>query len=211
MRKVLRRAFRPVLVSAAVAVLLGGVGIAVAGQSAQGEGSGTGRNELKRHKGDKNERGPRGRRGRRGPRGPQGLQGTPGPAGAPGVGVQFATTLPTNADPRTIFEQSGVRIEMGCTGGAVELKVRSTAGDHSIIEITSFDNSEVAKPRGISAADIDVNIPVDMLAGGSGLHDYNGLLAVRSLGGEVVTAQWFAMGSIYSSQGDCVAGGTVSP
>jgi hypothetical protein len=50
-----------------------------------------------------------------------------------------------------------------------------------------------------------------MLAGGSGFDDYNGLLGVRSFSGEVVTVQWFAMGSAFTSQGDCVVGGTVAP
>jgi hypothetical protein len=118
--------------------------------------------------------------------------------------------MATNASPKIVFDQSGVRIEAGCTSGAVSLTVRATSGDHNVIEVTSFDNSE-GTMRGVTAPDLPVNIPVDMLAGGSGFHDYNGLLGVRSYSGEVVTAQWFAMGSSYTSQGDCVVGGTVSP
>lgn len=152
----------------------------------------------------------RGKKGRRGARGGRGPAGAAGPAGPPGQGVQFAASLPTNADPRPVLELSGIRIEAGCTGGAVELTLRSIAGDHNIIQVTSFDNLEGGSTRGVSAPDIDVNIPIPML-GGSGFHDYNGLLSVRSLSGEVVTGQWFAMGSQYTSQGDCVVGGTISP
>jgi hypothetical protein len=211
MKNSLRRGLRPILVSAAVAVMLGGVGIAVAGQSAQGDENGTGRNELKRHKGAKSERGKRGKRGRRGARGRTGPQGPAGPQGAPGVGIQFGGTLPTDTPPIVVFNQSGLKIEARCSSGVLGLTARSTAGDHNIIQATSFDNLEAGKPRSVSAFDLAVNLPVDMLAGGSGIHDYNGLLNLRTLGGEIVTVQWFAMSSEYTSQGDCVVGGTASP
>lgn len=143
---------------------------------------------------------PRGRRAA-GPQGPQ---------GAPGVGIQFGKALPTNAAPQVVFEGSGIRIEFGCTGGAIALTLRATAGDHNVIEVTAFNNAEGLWYGG-TFPDYAVNLPVDLLASGSGLGDYNGLVGVRTLGGEVVTAQWFAMGSSFTSQGDCVVGGTVSP
>jgi hypothetical protein len=214
MRLSLCSRMRLLLAVTAIAAMIGGTGVAVAGQS-QGAGSAISSKKKHRHgKGGEETRGPRGKRGKRGPRGPRGAQGPAGPSGPggpPGQGVQFGVALPTNADPRTIFEMSGVRIEGGCSGGAVQLIVRAVSGDHNILEITSFDNLEGGKTRSISVPNADVNIPYDMLAGGNGLHDYNGLLAVRSLAGAVVTAHWFAMGSSYTSQGDCVIGGTVSP
>jgi hypothetical protein len=208
MRLSLRKLIRTALASAAVAAMVGGVGVAAASQSTQGESGTAAARATKRHHSGKSGRPSRGRRG---PRGPQGPQGASGPAGPAGQGIQFGKSLATNVNPEIVFDQSGVRIEAGCSGGAVSLTVRSTAGDHNIIEVTSFDNLEGGQSRSVSAPNLEVNIPVDMLAGGSGLHDYNGLLAVRSLSGEVVTAQWFAMGSQFTPQGDCVVGGTVSP
>jgi hypothetical protein len=210
MKNALRRGLLPVLLSAAVTAMLAS-GVAAAAQPAQGN---SGRNELKRHKSKETERGPRGKRGKRGKRGPRGATGPAGPAGpegAPGQGIQFGVALPTNAAPGVVFEGSGVRIEAGCTGGAVGMTVRAVGGDHNLIQVTAFNNAAGGSPTGLSAPDIPVNIPVDMLAGGSGFGDYNGLLAVRTLSGQVVTAQWFAMGSSFTSQGDCVVGGTVSP
>jgi hypothetical protein len=207
MKLSLRKQVGQVFAFAAVAVIVGGVGVAVAGQTADGSAL-AGKSAKRHHKPNRGRRGPRGKHG---PRGVSGPAGPAGPAGAPGQGIQFAASLPTNVDPKTVFEGSGVRIEAGCSGGAVELTVRAVSGDHNIIEVTSFDNLEAGKSRSVSAPNLEVNIPVDMLAGGNGLHDYNGLLSIRSLGGEVLTAQWFAMGSQFTPQGDCVVGGTVSP
>jgi hypothetical protein len=89
--------------------------------------------------------------------------------------------------------------------------VRPEGGDHNIVEVTSFDNNENGESRGASYPDAVVNQRIDLLAGGNPFHDYNGLLAVRTLGGQMTTVQWWAMGSINASQGDCVGGGTVSP
>lgn len=209
----MRALLRPLLAAAVVAATLGGVGAAVAAQSS-GQDDGHLATSSKKHHGKGEERGPRGRRG---PRGKRGRQGPPGPAGStgaqgpPGMGIQFSVTLATNVDPRTVYEGSGIRIEAGCSGGAVQMNVRATSGDHNIIEDTSFDNLESGKSRSASAPNWEVNIPIDMLAGGNGLHDYNGLLSVRELNGEVVTVQWFAMGSSFTPQGDCVVGGTASP
>lgn len=213
------RYLRLALASVLVAALLGSVGVAFAGQGAPGEVSGTAhesRKAKKKKKGNKGKakrgpRGKRGKRGRRGPRGPQGIQGVQGPQGPAGVGVQFGAALPTDVSPTIVFDQSGVKIEAGCSAGALSLTVRATAGDHNVIQATSFDNNEAGKARSQSKPDWPINLPVDMLAGGSGLHDYNGLVGVRTFGGEVVTIQWFAMGSAFTSQGDCVVAGTASP
>ncbi len=212
MRNGLRRGLLPVFASAVVAAMLGSAGFAVAAQSVQSDGA-AGRSTLKR-KGGKSEqgkRGPRGKRGKKGSRGPRGAQGPGGPPGADGQGIQFGLPLPTNANLTTVYEGSGIRIEASCTGGAVGMTVRAVGGDHNLIQVTAFNNAAGGTPTGVSAPDIPVNIPIDMLAGGSGFGDYNGLLAVRTLSGQVVTAQWFAMGSSFTSQGDCVVGGTVSP
>jgi hypothetical protein len=213
----IRRYLSPVLVAAVVAALLGGAGMALAGQTGNGvETASASRTNKKKHRhrneGDKRgPRGKRGHRGRRGPRGAAGPQGAQGPQGAPGVGIQFGAALPTDVPPTVVFNQSGLKIEARCSGGVLSFTARPTAGDHNIIQATSFDNTEGGKPRGVTAADLAVNLPVDMLAGGSGIHDYNGLLSMRSLSGEVVTVSWFAMSSLYTSQGDCVVGGTASP
>jgi hypothetical protein len=102
-------------------------------------------------------------------------------------------------------------IEAGCIAGALELTVRPQGGDHNIVEVTSFDNSEGGVVRGQSIPEAAVNQPINMLVGGSGFHDYNGLLAIRTLAGQMTTIQWWAMGSSNASQGDCVGGGTASP
>jgi hypothetical protein len=209
MKNRLRSHIRPVLASALVAVMLGSVGVAVAGQASEAEEP-VAHQAKKKHR-NQGERGPRGKRGRRGPRGPRGAQGAQGPQGAPGVGVQFGVALPTDVSPTVVFNQSGVKIEAGCSSGSVSLTARATSGDHNVIQVTSFDNLEAGKPRSESKPDWPINLPVNMLAGGSGLHDYNGIVGVRSFGGEVVTIQWFAMGSAFTSQGDCVVGGTASP
>jgi hypothetical protein len=216
MKNRLGKHLRPVLAAALVAAMLGSVGVAVAGQASSGEESvpaPDARKALKK-KAKESERGPRGKRGkrgRRGPRGPRGAAGAQGPQGAPGVGIQFGEALPTDTPPITVFNQSGLKIEARCSGGVLALTARPTAGDHNIIQATSFDNSEAGKTRSVSQPDLAVNLPVDMLAGGSGIHDYNGLLSLRTLAGEVVTVQWFAMSSLYTSQGDCVVAGTASP
>jgi hypothetical protein len=104
-----------------------------------------------------------------------------------------------------------VRLEAGCINGALELVVRPEGGDHNIVEVTSFDNSEGGVSRGASYPEAAINQPIDMLVGGSSLHDYNGLLSVRTLIGQMTTIQWWAMGSSNASQGDCVGGGTATP
>lgn len=149
--------------------------------------------------------------GRRGPRGPRGLPGPAGPGGSPGTGTPYSFALKTNTQTGIVFNSNGVQIEAGCIAGALELTVRPEGGDHNIVEVTSFDNSEGGKVRGASYPEAAINQPIDMLVGGSGLHDYNGLLAVRTLAGQMTTIQWWAMGSSNASQGDCVGGGTVSP
>lgn len=211
----IRRYAPLVLVVTVVTALLGGVGIAVAGQAGDGVEAASSRAYKKhRHDEERGKRGPRGRRGPRGSRGAQGAQGAQGPQGpqgAPGVGIQFGVALPTDVPPTVVFNQSGLKIEARCSGGILSLTARPTAGDHNIVEATSFDNSEGGTPRGVSVADLAVNLPIDMLAGGSGIHDFNGILSMRSLSGEVVTVSWFAMSSAYTSQGDCVVGGTASP
>lgn len=152
-----------------------------------------------------------GTNGKNGAPGPGGPQGAPGASGAPGRGVPFSFALNTNTPLATVFNQNGVKIEAGCTNGALQLDVRPQDGDHSIVEVTTFDNDEGGVPRAVSIPDAEVNVPIDMLVGDSGLRDYNGLLAVRTLSGEMTTFQWWAMGSSNTPQGDCVGGGTASP
>lgn len=207
MRKSLRGLLSPIVASAIVAVMIVGVGVAAA-QPSQGQVASASKKKGKRSVGERGKRGPRGGQGAQGP---QGATGPAGPAGPAGQGIPFAEAMPTNASPRIVYERYGVRIEAGCDEGAVEFKVRVMSGDHNIVQVTSFDNYEGGVPRGISAPDLDLGIPVDLLAGGSGYHDYNGLLAVRALGGTAVTIHWYAMGSIFSSQGDCIVGGTATP
>ena len=155
--------------------------------------------------------GPQGPQGEQGPAGPQGPAGAPGAPGAPGVGSPFAFALPTNASPRPVFQFNGVRIEAGCTEGALELKLSGALTDHNVIEVTSFDNSEGGTVRGTSHENEEINNGVDMLAGGSGYHDYNGIAGARTFAGQNTTIQWYAMGGGPTPQGDCVGGGTVSP
>lgn len=151
-----------------------------------------------------------GRNGAPGPAGPAGPGGPAGPAGAPGRGVPFEFALPTNASVTTVFNQNGVEIEAGCTNGSLQLDVRPQGGDHNIIEDTAFDNSEGGVPHGISQPNYEINTPLDMLNGDSGFHDYNGLLVVRTIAGQMTTIQWWAMGSANTPQGDCVGGGSAS-
>jgi hypothetical protein len=111
----------------------------------------------------------------------------------------------------TVFNQNGVEIQAGCKNGAVELTLKPQGGqDHSAIEITSFDNTEGGVPRGISLPDTPVNVSISMLPEPASYHDFNGLLAIRTLGGAMTTVQWFAIGSVNSSQGECVGGGTAA-
>jgi hypothetical protein len=155
--------------------------------------------------------------GKTGPHGPRGATGATGatgpggPAGPAGTGTPYGFVLKTNAATAPVFFSNGILIEAGCIGGSLELTVRPEGGDHNIVEITSFDNSEGGLARGLSDPEAAINAPIDMLVGGPGVHDYNGLLAVRTLAGQMTTVQWWAMGSLNASQGDCVGGGTVSP
>lgn len=203
--------------SGALAALLVAIGVLALGVSAssasQQPGSGpragdSGKRHGKRHKAKRGPQGPRGPKGAAGPAGPTGPAGPQGPVG---TGVPFAFALPTNASPAAIFEYNGVRIEAGCKEGATELRLRAVSGDHNIIEVTSFDNSEGGVVRGASFPNWEINLPVDMLAGGSGYGDYNGLAAVRTFIGQSTKIQWYAMGSSFTPQGDCVGGGTATP
>jgi hypothetical protein len=197
------RWLRPLAVMTALVALLIGVGAAVANAGSQRATASGGRHHH-HHK-----------RQERGPRGPRGLPGPPGAAGAPGapgVGTPYVFAEKKNTPSTPVFNGNGVLIEAGCsTAGFLELTVRPQGGDHNIIEVTAFDNTEGGHPRGASYFDSAVNEPIDMLVGGSGIHDYNGLLGVRTLSGLMTTVQWWAMGSFNASQGDCVGGGTVSP
>jgi hypothetical protein len=198
------RGVRPAVVLVALAGLLGSASLAVASQSPSGGGKAQasgGRHHHRHH-------------GKRGPRGPRGVPGPAGPAGAAGpagTGIGFSFVLGTNTQTGIIFDSNGVRIEAGCIGGALDLVVRPEGADHNIVEVTAFDNSEGGVPHGATYPDAVVNQRIDLLAGGNPFHDYNGLLAVRTLGGQMTTVQWWAMGSMNASQGDCVGGGTVSP
>jgi hypothetical protein len=140
-----------------------------------------------------------------------GPAGPGGPGGPAGTGIPFSFVLGTNTQTGPIFDSNNVRIEAGCIAGALDLVVRPEGGDHNIVEVTSFDNNENGAVRGASYPDAVVNQRINLLAEGNPFHDYNGLLAVRTLGGQMTTVQWWAMGSINASQGDCVGGGTVSP
>jgi hypothetical protein len=140
-----------------------------------------------------------------------GPAGPGGPGGPAGTGIPFSFVLGTITQTGPIFDSNNVRIEAGCIAGALDLVVRPEGGDHNIVEVTSFDNNENGAVRGASYPDAVVNQRINLLAEGNPFHDYNGLLAVRTLGGQMTTVQWWAMGSINASQGDCVGGGTVSP
>ncbi len=207
MKTVTHRWMRPLLAALIVAVLVGGAAVATASQDSQsGEQSAS-----HSRKGARNHQPQRGKRGKRGKRGPRGAAGPAGPAGPAGSGTPYAFALRTNAQTTAVFDGNGLRIEAGCINGALELTARAEGGDHNILEVTSFDNNEAGRVRGTTAPEAAINQPFDMLAGGSPVHDYNGLLALRTLGGQMTTVQWWAMGSSNASQGDCVGGGTVSP
>lgn len=200
------RGVRPAVVVVAVAGLLGSASLAVASQPFAGDkAQSSGNRHHHRHQGKRGPRGPRGVRG------PAGQAGPAGPSGPAGTGIPFSFVLGTNTQTGAIFDSNGVRIEAGCIGGALDVVVRPEGGDHNIVEVTAFDNSEGGVPYGASFPDAVVNQRIDLLAGGNPFHDYNGLLAVRNLAGQMTTVQWWAMGSINASQGDCVGGGTVSP
>lgn len=203
----LRRATRPFLMLVVLAALA--VGVSVAAASGGSGASATARASKGKHK--RGHRGPRGKRGKRGKRGPRGPQGPSGPAGPAGTGIPFSFALNNNAPTTIVFDYNGVRIEAGCPLGALDLIVRPEGSDHNIVQVTSFDNTEGGKVRGTTVPEAAVNQRIPMLSGGSPVHDYNGLLAVRTLAGQMTTVQWWAMGSINASQGDCVGGGTVSP
>jgi hypothetical protein len=154
--------------------------------------------------------GPGGPAGPAGTAGPGGPAGHVGPAGPPGRGIPFQFALSANAAVRAVFAQNGVQIEAGCPGGGLQLYVKAVGGDHNIIEDTAFDDSEGGAPHGFSLPNFERETQVDMLAGDTGFHDYNGLLAVRTLAGQMTTVQWFAKGSGNTPQGFCVGGGTAS-
>ena len=208
MKDVLKRVGRP-LVSLLLVAMIAGAGIAAASVVPGHEGGGK-LERKKKHRGKKT-RGPRGKRGKRGPRGLAGPAGAPGAPGPAGTGIPFSFVLNNNAPTSIVFNGNGVRIEAGCPLGALDLIVRPEGSDHNIVQVTSFDNTEGGKVRGTTVPEAAVNERIPMLSGGSAVHDYNGLLAVRTLAGQMTTVQWWAMGSINASQGDCVGGGTVSP
>jgi hypothetical protein len=195
---------RPAAAVAVVAALAIGASSALASAGNAGNHNGATASGHRHHK-HKTKRGPRGPRGVPGPAGPA------GPGGPAGTGTPYVFALRTNTATAPVFAGNGVLIEAGCIAGALELTVRPQGGDHNIVEVTSFDNTEGGVPRGVSVPEAAINQPISMLAGGSPFHDFNGLLAVRTLTGLMTTVQWWAMGSINASQGDCVGGGTVSP
>ena len=200
------RRLRPALVAIAIVVF---ALVATAASADQGKGGSNGQS-AKESKGRKHHK-HHGKRGPRGPRGPQGPAGPGGPGGPPGIGTPFAFALRTNSQTQPVFNFNSVLIEAGCINGALELVVRPQGTDHNIVEITSIDNSAGGVVRGASYPEAAINQPISMLVGGTGFDDYNGLLAVRTLGGAMTTVQWWAMGSSNASQGDCVGGGTASP
>jgi hypothetical protein len=204
-----KRGMWPLAVVLAAAGLLSGASVASASQSSTG-GDTAQTSKAGRHHRHHAKRGPRGPRGPRGVPGPAGPAGAAGPAG---TGIPFSFALGTNAPTSIIFESNGLRIEAGCPGGALDLVARPEGGDHNIVEVTAFDNfpGEEGGMWGETIPDAVVNQRIPMLAGANPFHDFNGLLAVRTLAGQMTTVQWWAMGSLYSSQGDCVGGGTVSP
>jgi hypothetical protein len=110
-----------------------------------------------------------------------------------------------------VFDSNGLRIEAGCPLGVLELVARPDAGDHNIVEVTAFDNSEGGGVWGATYTNAQINEKISMLSGASGIDDFNGLLAIRTLAGQMTTVQWWAMGSTFANQYDCVGGGTVSP
>jgi len=206
--KDLMRALRwPFVAVVALAVALGGASVAAASQAPHGSKKGGAVASGHHHKRHHAKRGPRGPRGVPGPSGPAGPA---GPAGPPGTGVPFSFALVSNSPTIPVFDSNGVRIEAGCPGGALELILRPDAGDHNIVEITTFDNS-AAEFWTQSETNAEINQRFSLLLGASPVDDFNGLFAVRTFGGHMTTAQWWAMGSTYASQYDCVGGGTISP
>ena len=84
-------------------------------------------------------------------------------------------------------------------------------GDHNIVQVTSFDNNQNGAPRGYSYTNASINEVINMLAGGPGTHDYNGLVGMRTFAGQMTTIQWWAIGFGNVPQGECIGGGTISP
>lgn len=201
------RAARPLMVLVALAGLLVGANSAVASPGSKdgntAQSSRAGHHHHRHHA----KRGPRGPRGVPGPAGPAGPT---GPGGPPGTGIPFSFALVANSPTTPVFDGNGVRIEASCPGGGLELILRPDAGDHNIVEITTFDNS-TAEFWTQTETNAQINQRFSLLLGASSIDDFNGLFAVRTLAGQMTTAQWWAMGSTFASQYDCVGGGTVSP
>lgn len=206
MKEVMRVLRWPAVAVVALAVALSGASVAVASQAPSGskKAVASGGRHHKRHHAKRGPRGPRGVPGPGGPAGPA------GPSGPPGTGVPFSFALVANSPTVPVFDGNGVRIEAGCPGGALDLVLRPDSGDHNIVEITTFDNS-TAEFWTESNTNAEINQRFSLLLGASGIDDFNGLFAVRTLAGQMTTAQWWAMGSTFASQYDCVGGGTISP
>jgi hypothetical protein len=206
MKDLMRGLKAPVVALFALAGLLVFASAAVASQSPSGGGKA--QSSKVRHHRHHAKRGPRGPRG---PKGVPGAAGAPGPAGPAGTGLPYSFALAANSPTTPVFEANGLRIEAGCPLGALDLVARPEGGDHNIVEVTAFDNSEGGGLWGATYTNASINERIPMLSGASPIDDFNGLLSLRTLAGQMTTVQWWAMGSTFANQYDCVGGGTVSP
>lgn len=202
----LMRGLRPLAIALALAAMLVSASAAAASPS-RGE-SGKAQSSKVHHHRHHAKRGPRGPRG---PRGVPGPGGPGGPAGPAGTGLPFSFALAANSPTLPVYEGNGLKIEAGCPLGALDLIARPQGGDHNIVEVTAFDNSEGGGVWGATYTNAGINEKIPMLSGASPVDDFNGLLAIRTLAGQMTTVQWWAMGSTFANQYDCVGGGTVSP
>lgn len=123
----------------------------------------------------------------------------------------FNASLRTNQGNTLIYAQYGVRIEASCIGGILALFViPESTGNFNIVEDTVFDNL-AGTTNYLDGLAVGGNTEVDMLAGGSGADDFNGLLTVRlDPGGQLSFIQWWASGGNNHPLGNCLVGGTAS-